>query len=514
MKIESSETGSIDDSAGVVAKRRLRRKRLLRIVALAVLVPMALVTVFLLAEAVTDSDQRVPLRPGTINDASGLEAAKLRGIHRCEGSFDEAVRNLRGVLRDSAKDAIAVSIGGARHSMGGHSIAPGGVQIDMLPFRAMQFDASRQVLTVQAGARWIDVIHYLDPLGYSPKVMQSNSDFTVGGSISVNCHGWQPGCPPIAHTVLALRLMNAAGEVLRCSRQENAELFALVLGGYGLFGVILDVDLLVVKNAAYDMRIDVLSKADFTAAFPPSAEALQDVGLLFGRMGISPGSRFEDAILGQLMRVDRSPQLLAEIEAPAMGGLRRTVFRASVGSGFGKQLRWTMEKAAMRMVNGKQFTRNQLLSESSEVYGNRKAEWSDILHEYFVPKAQLAGFLTELRTAVTRHGVDLLNVTVRDVRADETSFLRYARTDVVALVLLFSMARNREADRVMAGFTESVIDSALARGGCYYLPYRLHGTDAQFAEAYPMASAFFGAKRRYDPQEIFVNRFYLRYGRK
>ena len=500
-----------ETTSQVTAKRRSRRKRLLLIVAMVVLAPVAIVTIFLVTEMLTDSDQRVPLRPGTSNDASGLEEAKLRGIHRCEGSFDEVVRNLRGVLRDSVKQSVAVSIGGARHSMGGHSIAPGGVQIDMRPFRAMQLDASRQVLTVQAGARWIDVIHYLDPLGYAPKVMQSNSDFTVGGSISVNCHGWQPGCPPISHTVLALRLMNAAGEVLQCSRQENAELFALVLGGYGLFGVILDVDLSVVKNAAYTMRIETLSKEDFIAAFPPPAEALQGVGLLFGRLGISPGSRFDDAILGQLIRTERAPQLLSEIEAPALGGVRRTVFRASVGSDFGKRLRWTMERAAMQLMNGEPFTRNQLLSESCEVYGNRKADWSDILHEYFVPKPELAEFLTELRLAVKQHDVDLLNVTVRDVRADQTSFLRYARTDMIALVLLFSMARNDEADRVMAAFTESVIDSALAHGGCYYLPYRLHGTDAQFAEAYPMAREFFEAKRRFDPQELFVNRFYLRY---
>ena len=84
---------------------------------------------------------------------------------------------------------------------------------------------------------------------------------------------------------------------------------------------------------------------------------------------------------------------------------------------------------------------------------------------------------------------------------------------MVALVLLCNMACNREADQVMATFTESVIDSVLAHGGCYYLPYRLHATDAQFAKAYPMAGEFFAAKRRYDPDELFVNRFYLRYGR-
>ena len=511
--MESNEIGPSQLLPRPEAKRRGRNRRLLLLVASAVLLPVFAVAAFLLSESLTDLDDRVPMRPGTSNDASGLEAAQLRDLYRCEGSFEDVVRNLRVVLRDAKHAAVPVSVAGARHTMGGHSIAPGGVQIDMRPFRAMQIDASRQVLTVQAGARWLDVIHFLDPLGLAPKVMQSNSDFTVGGSISVNCHGWQPGCAPIAHTVRALHLMNAAGEVLRCSRDEHAELFALVLGGYGLFGVILDVDLLVVKNEFYDMRIEVLSQKDFVAAFPPPQSDLQEVGLLFGRLGIAPGSRFEDGILGQLIRTDRSPQLLAEMQAPAMGGLRRTVFRASVGSDFGKRLRWTMEKAGMQLVDGKSFTRNQLMSESCEVYGNHKAAWSDILHEYFVPKSELVAFLAELRAAVEQHGIDLLNVTVRDVRVDETSFLRYARADVVALVLLCNMACNREADQVMATFTESVIDSVLAHGGCYYLPYRLHATDAQFAKAYPMAGEFFAAKRRYDPDELFVNRFYLRYGR-
>ena len=45
--------------------------------------------------------------------------------------------------------------------------------------------------------------------------------------------------------------MKADGIIVRCSRNENAELFSLALGGYGLFGVILDVDLQVVPNERY-----------------------------------------------------------------------------------------------------------------------------------------------------------------------------------------------------------------------------------------------------------------------
>ena len=76
--------------------------------------------------------------------------------------------------------------------------------------------------------------------GPAPMVMQSNHDFTVGGSLSVNCHGWHANSEPIAGTVQSLRLLTADGDVVPCSSQENPELFHLALGGYGMFGAILE----------------------------------------------------------------------------------------------------------------------------------------------------------------------------------------------------------------------------------------------------------------------------------
>src|SRR5207245_10358085 len=127
-----------------------------------------------------------------------------------------------------------------RHSMGGQTIAPDGISINMLPFKAMSLDAAGEILHVQAGAKWADVIPYLDKHGRSIEVMQSDNSFTVGGSLSVNCHGWQYGRPPIASTVESFRLMKADGSVVRCSRSENEEVFSLALGGYGLLGVVFD----------------------------------------------------------------------------------------------------------------------------------------------------------------------------------------------------------------------------------------------------------------------------------
>lgn len=100
----------------------------------------------------------------------------------------------------------------------------------------------------------VRVIPYLDAPGRSVAIMQSNDSFSVGGSISVNCHGWQLDRPPIIDSVESFRLLTADGEIRQCSRSENVELFALVPGGYGLFGVILDVRLRVVPNERYRVK--------------------------------------------------------------------------------------------------------------------------------------------------------------------------------------------------------------------------------------------------------------------
>ena len=64
----------------------------------------------------------------------------------------------------------------------------------------------------------------------------------------------------------------------------------------------------------------------------------------------------------------------------------------------------------------------------------------------------------------------------------------------------------------MASMTTELIEASLENGGRYYLPYRLHATIDQFRRAYPDHERFFDLKRRHDPQELFQNVFYQKYG--
>jgi FAD/FMN-containing dehydrogenase len=58
-----------------------------------------------------------------------------------------------------------------------------------------------------------------------------------------------------------------------------------------------------------------------------------------------------------------------------------------------------------------------------------------------------------------------------------------------------------------------LIDLALGLDGNYYLPYQPFYSKEQLRKAYPRVDKFFAAKRIYDPDELFTNKFYEKYGK-
>tara|TARA_B100001123_G_scaffold435691_1_gene564685 strand:+ start:1106 stop:2605 length:1500 start_codon:yes stop_codon:yes gene_type:complete len=456
----------------------------------------------------TDVDRRQQLSEAVLDDASKLNQTQVAEVWPIPVNVGDAERQLSMLLARAKSEGLKVSIGGARHSMGGHTMYPGGIAINMLPLNRMWLDSSRNLLHVGAGALWRDVIPYLDAHGLSVSVMQSNNSFSVGGSISVNCHGWQFNRPPIASTVESLRVMKANGVIVRCSREENQELFSLVLGGYGLFGIILDVQLRVVPNGRYRLEQHIVPVDESLATFNDKVKERVGAQMVYGRLNVTPDQMFREVIINAFFEEEGPPPPLTDRKYVS---LRRAIFRGSVGSDYGKDLRWRAETKLQPLLAGKVFSRNQLLNEGVELFQNRSAESTDILHEYFVPGDRVAIFVERMRQVILDHDADLLNVTVRDVQEDRDTFLRYADQPMLAFVMLFNQPKTESGESRMQTTTRQLIDAALAVGGRYYLPYRLHATARQFHLAYPQAMKFFELKLKYDPDELFQNKFYRKY---
>jgi len=277
--------------------------------------------------------------------------------------------------------------------------------------------------------------------------------------------------------------------------------------------VILEVELRTVPNARYRLEPFVIATEDYVQTYTAEVTQRSDARMAYGRLCIVPDRLFDEVILNVLREEPADGGPMPELTAPALGTLQRAFFRGSAEDDYGKRLRWDAEKRFQRYVAGKVFSRNQLLNDGVERFQNRSASSTDILHEYFIPPSQFRAFVSRMRKIIPRHQGNLLNVTVRNIYADRDAFLRYADQEMFAFVLLFCQQRTPRAEREAEAMSQELIDAALALGGRYYLPYRLHAKPQQFRQAYPRAQEFFERKRHYDPHELFQNEFYLKYGR-
>jgi FAD/FMN-containing dehydrogenase len=449
--------------------------------------------------------RRAPSAPFMLDDASRLNATPIaRQAILTSRDEPRLLRELRATLGEAATEGRPVAFGGARHSMGGQSLPRNGIAASFAA-AAIEPDTARKIYRVSAGARWRDVIRVLDPIGFSPAVTQSNHDFSIGGTLSVNAHGWPVPFGPFGSTVRRFRIMLADGSVVTCSATENAELFRLAVGGYGLFGIVIDADLAMAENALLLARSELMKAKALAPRFMARAND-PSVRMMYGRLSMAREGFLREALLVTYAQAPQQPDRLPPLKnASAFAMLSRGIFRAQIGSERGKRARWIAETRLMPKVGQVALTRNTLLNEPVAALADRDPSRTDILHEYFVPPDRFNDFLAACREIIPSHRQDLLNVTLRYVDADSSSVLTYAPAPRIAAVMLFVQKRTAEADDDMRAMTVKLIDRTLAIGGSYYLPYRLHATREQLRAAYPRLEEFVAAKRRYDPQLRFRN---------
>src|SRR3984957_11402457 len=108
--------------------------------------------------------------------------------------------------------------------------------------RMLDFDAETAILHAEAGVTLDEIIRVFLPRGFFPAVVPGTRYVTLGGSIAADIHGKSHHRDSsLATHVLWFDLMLSSGEVRRCSREENGDLFWATVGGMGLTGVILEV---------------------------------------------------------------------------------------------------------------------------------------------------------------------------------------------------------------------------------------------------------------------------------
>ncbi len=450
-----------------------------------------------------------PTGENYLNDASGLSATPIHKHLRISEGDQELVAVIRREMSQARAERRPLNVGAARHSMGGQAIPRDGTAMTFDNAR-IELDTINQSYRAHAGARWSDVIAALDPQGWSPKVMQSNNDFGLAATYSVNAHGWPVPFGPMGSTVRSLRMVLPSGDLATCSPTENTDLFNLAMGGYGLIGVIVDMEIEMVRNARLSPTFDVMETGEFADRFKA---AIMDpaVTMAYGRLNVERESFFQKALLITYRETEDQNDLPAASGSGWMAHAASRIYRAQLGNETFKSFRWWNETRVGPALGSGEVTRNSLINEPVVTLDDRNPDRTDILHEHFVGFDAFDSFVEACREVIPASYQEFLNVTLRYVAQDDQSVLSFARVPRIAAVMSFSQELTQRGEADMARMTRALIDRIVGIGGAYYLPYRPHAKIDQLTGAYPRAEEFAKAKRELDPDLVLRNNLWDQY---
>ncbi len=453
--------------------------------------------------------------------------SNLNPVEVAEVRRPDSLAAIQAAVIEAGERNQKISIAGGRHAMGGQQFARRALHLDMSGLQAvLAADSERGLLSIEAGADWSAIIaasHALAPGGdgrrWGIRQKQTGVDaVSLGGSISANAHGrgllFQPLCGDIEN----LTLVNAHGAVVYCSRERNAELFALVIGGFGLFGVIYSATLRLASRQRVRRRVDIIDLDDaVNAVFRRAAE-----GCVYGDFQFVIDAE-DSSFLRRGVLACYQPCEADESEAEQTADLAPDTWLRLL------KLAHDDKRSAFRLyaqhylsTDGNTYwTDTHQLSTYLPGYAEFLASARDpdqpataetlLIGEHFVPKEHLLEFMRRARTVLHQTGCEVIYGTIRSIRRDTDSFLPWAREDFVCVVFNLRTVHSDAGIVCSAQSFRGLIDAAIALGGSFFLTYHRYASADQVEAAYPKFRQFLARKLEFDPQQRFESEWYRHY---
>jgi len=473
------------------------------------------------ALAASSASKKLAPEPESIlvNDIhSQLNPTRVLGI-----SQPRSLEDVQSIVRSARKDRRVISVSGGRHAMGGQQFGTDAMLIDVRKLdRVLNLDRKTGIIEVEAGIEWPKLIDgYLalqneDGQTWGIAQKQTGADrLTIAGTIAANAHGRGLKMKPFVSDVESFVLVDATGTAHMCSRTENPELFRLVHGGYGLFGVVTSVRLRLVPRRKVERVVEIRTMDDLIASFE---KRITD-GFQYGDFQFSIEHASEDFLHKGVFSCYRPVPIDTPIP-PAEKQLTDLNWRQLL------YLAHTDEKQAFNRyadyylsTNGQVYWSD--LHQLSIYPDNYHREIDDKLHAPFpatemiteidVPRSALKGFLDEVREDFRKNSVALIYGTVRLIERDDESFLPWAKQPYACTIFNLHMVHSPEGLKRSECAFRRLIDMAARRGGTYYLTYHRYATRDQVESCYPKFAEFLRLKKKYDPEERFQSDWYRHY---
>lgn len=433
-------------------------------------------------------------------------------LPRCVEDVVQAVKRAR-------RQGLTVSVGGALHAMGGQAFGERGLHLNMRGLnRLVALDNVRGLARVQAGITWAELLGALEAAQAGAEMLwtfrqkQTGADeLTLGGAVAANIHGRGLDWKPFVEDVESLTLVDAEGTAHTLSRTQNVDWFRLVIGGYGLFGVVVELELRLQPRRVLQRVVEITRLEGLVDRVAGRVAAGFELGdFQFCPDAASPHFLREGVFACyRPVAAPGGPSAPAALNPEAWTRLL-TLAHSDMPRG------WAEYTAHYRRSDGQTYWSDHAqLSHYDPRYEERLRvalptlqPGSLMISELYVPPARLEDFMAAAARELRRLGARVIYGTVRFIRRDDETFLPWARQDYACVVVNLRVTHTPAGLAAAQQAFRTLIDLALEREGSYYLTYHRWATAAQVERAYPRLGDFLRFKEVYDPRGVFQSEWY------
>lgn len=395
---------------------------------------------------------------------------------------------------------------GGRHAMGGQQFCAGGTLVDTRRLdRVLAVDETCGTIEVEAGIQWPALVDALAPTPWAIRQKQTGADdLAIGGAVSANVHGRGLALRPFVDDLERLVVVDATGEVRVCSRTENADLFALAVGGYGLVGAVYSATLRLERRRTLERVVELGDVDGLCEAFAARIAG----GYTYGdfQFAVDPASRdfLRRGVFSCYRPVDDAEP--PEDRRALSAAQWRTLLQLAHTD---KSRAFDLYARHYLATTGQLYLSDRhQLAQYAGGYHDEVGPGSEMISELYVPRERLADFMRAAAEHLRRLDANVVYGTIRLIERDDESFLAWAREPWACVIFNLHVEHTRAGIEFAAYAFRRLIDLALAEGGSFYLTYHRWATRAQLDAAHPRLGEFLERKLEWDPAERFQSEWY------
>lgn len=469
--------------------------------------------------AKTFFDETSPDRGIVVNDIhSALNATRVQAVFRPRSEEEISER-----IVAARRAGQSVCISGGRHAMGGQQFGSDTHLIDTTLFnRVLSLDKTRGLVTLEGGITWGRLIAELQRLQENESrqwvIKQKPSgadDLSIAGSLAANAHGRGLTLKPIVGDVESFRLVDAQGAAHHVSRTDQAELFGLCVGGYGMFGVMSEITLRLQQRVKLRRHVEIIRIADLMHAF----DRCISEGFVYGDFQFDIDNQSEEfltrGIFAAYEPVHSDEQLPENQFTLSLEEWQQLLYLAHTN----KARAFDMYSSHYLRSHGQIYTSDvHQLSKYIDHYHleldgklGAQVRATEIITEVYVPRERLADFMHAAAEYFRQQQTSIIYGTIRLIEKDDETFLAWAKDRYACIIFNLHTEHSSDALSKSRAAFRKLIDLAIERQGSYYLTYHRYAERRQVEACYPQFKDWLARKLKYDTEETFQSDWYRYY---